>query len=106
MLCLLSQLVCLFFTVIFKPTTRKVIAQLNSKSKQPSNFSVVKLSCSSHSIRRRALDLVVGMVNRKNLPEIVKKLVEQVDLSENMAFKEVRNCYIISCQSSLYFLPL
>ena len=37
------------------------------------------------------------MVSRKNLPDIVKKLVEHVDMSENLAFKEVKSLMDFGC---------
>lgn len=35
------------------------------------------------SIRLRALDLISGMVSKKNLVEIVKKLINHMDTSES-----------------------
>ena len=39
------------------------------------------------SIRLRSLDLIYGMVNRKNLVEIIKKLMLHVDSAEGSGRK-------------------
>ncbi|XP_065844476.1 AP-3 complex subunit delta-1-like [Oscarella lobularis] len=40
------------------------------------------------SIRLRSLDLIYGMVNRKNLVEIIKKLMLHVDSAEGSAYRD------------------
>ena len=40
------------------------------------------------SIRLRSLDLIYGMVNRKNLVEIIKKLMLHVDSAEGSGRKK------------------
>ena len=48
------------------------------------------------SIRLRALDLIVGMVTKKNLVEIVKRLVTHIEESESTC-----KCHTTQCHLSL-----
>ena len=41
------------------------------------------LGSHDESIRLRALDLIIGMVNKKNLVDIIRQLVSHVDESES-----------------------
>ena len=40
------------------------------------------------SIRLRALDLLAGMVTKKNLPEIVRKLLSHVETSDGITYRD------------------
>ena len=42
------------------------------------------LESHDESIRLRALDLIVGMINKKNLMEIVRRLLAHVEESESV----------------------
>eukprot|EP00118_Oscarella_pearsei_P003393 m.14139 g.14139 ORF g.14139 m.14139 type:complete len:1230 (+) comp25546_c0_seq1:46-3735(+) len=54
------------------------------------------------SIRLRSLDLIYGMVNRKNLVEIIKKLMVHVDTAEGSAYRDelVAKIMDICCQNN------
>ena len=52
----------------------------------PTHYRDLILECledRDDSIRLRALDLISGMVSKKNLVEIVKKLINHMDTSES-----------------------
>ena len=42
------------------------------------------LGSHDESIRLRALDLIVGMINKRNLMEIVKRLIAHIEESESV----------------------
>ena len=44
------------------------------------------------SIRVRALELIMGMANKKNIVEIVKKLMSHIDITESTC--EITLCYL------------
>ncbi len=51
----------------------------------------IVLSClddKDESIRIRALDLIYGMVSKKNIMEIVKKLMEHVEAAEGSNYRD------------------
>ena len=52
------------------------------------------LGSHDESIRLRALDLIIGMVNKKNLVDIIRQLVAHVDESES-------TCGLESCGGHL-----
>ena len=55
------------------------------------------------SIRLRALDLIAGMVSKKNLVEITKKLVSHMDDSESTSYRdEVLSKIILICSQNSY----
>ena len=55
------------------------------------------------SIRLRALDLLYGMVSKKNIMEIVKKLMEHVDAAEGSFYRDELLSRIISiCSHNNY----
>ena len=55
------------------------------------------------SIRLRALDLISGMVNKKNLMEIVKKLMLHMDQSESTSEKYIHtHSYTIHSRSGKF----
>ena len=45
------------------------------------------------SIRVRALELIMGMANKKNIVEIVKKLMSHIDITESTC--EITLCYLV-----------
>ena len=49
------------------------------------------------AILQRALELVTGMVTRRNLPEIVQRLLDHVDGSEGVYRDELINKIIFIC---------
>ncbi|XP_046843480.1 AP-3 complex subunit delta-1-like isoform X1 [Xenia sp. Carnegie-2017] len=54
-------------------------------------------------IRRRALDLIVGMVNKKNLMDIVKKLTHQAEKCDSSGYRdELISKIIMVCSQSDY----
>jgi len=55
------------------------------------------------SIRYRALDLIAGMLSKKNLVDIVKKLMEHMDKAEGTAYRDELLSKIIQvCSQSNY----
>ena len=55
------------------------------------------------SIRLRALDLIAGMVSKKNLMEITKKLMTHMDDSESSSYRdEVLSKIILICSQNNY----
>lgn len=55
------------------------------------------------SIRLRALDLLYGMVSRKNLMEIVKKLMVHMDKAEGTSYRDQLLSKIIQiCSQNSY----
>ena len=55
------------------------------------------------SIRLRALDLIAGMVSKKNLVEITKKLVSHMEDSESTSYRdEVLSKIILICSQNNY----
>ena len=55
------------------------------------------------SIRLRALDLIAGMVSKKNLVEITKKLISHMDDSESASYRdEVLSKIILICSQNNY----
>eukprot|EP01117_Protostelium_nocturnum_P002810 TRINITY_DN13730_c0_g1_i1.p1 TRINITY_DN13730_c0_g1~~TRINITY_DN13730_c0_g1_i1.p1 ORF type:complete len:1096 (-),score=278.81 TRINITY_DN13730_c0_g1_i1:141-3428(-) len=55
------------------------------------------------TIRLRALDLLEGMVNKRNLPEVIGKLLEQIEKAEVRAYKDAMVEKIISiCSKNSY----
>lgn len=55
------------------------------------------------SIRRRALDLIAGMVTKKNLMEITRKLMSHMDDSESASYRdEVLSKIILICSQNNY----
>ncbi|XP_062504625.1 AP-3 complex subunit delta-1-like isoform X2 [Corticium candelabrum] len=55
------------------------------------------------SIRLRCLDLIYGMVSRKNLTEIIKKLMVHVDHAEGAAYRDELVCKITEiCSQNNY----
>ena len=55
------------------------------------------------SIRYRALDLIVGMISRKTLVEIVKKLMQHIEKAEGTAYRDELVAKIIQiCSQSNY----
>ncbi|XP_074643854.1 AP-3 complex subunit delta-1-like isoform X2 [Tubulanus polymorphus] len=58
------------------------------------------------SIRLRALDLLYGMVSKKNLMEIVKKLMVHMDKAEGSVYRDELLCKIIEicCQSNYQYI--
>ena len=55
------------------------------------------------SIRLRALDLIAGMVSKKNLMEITKKLISHMDDSESASCRdEVLSKIILICSQNNY----
>ena len=55
------------------------------------------------SIRRRALDLIAGMVTKKNLMEITRKLMSHMDNSESASYRdEVLSKIILVCSQNNY----
>ena len=64
------------------------ILKTNPKSVQGHKDLVLQcLDDSDESIRLRALDLLYGMVNKKNLMEIVKKLMVHMDKAEGTTYR-------------------
>ena len=49
----------------------------------PRDLVMECLGSHDESIRLRALDLIIGMVNKKNLVDIIRQLVAHVDESES-----------------------
>uniref|UniRef100_A0A7E4V9H3 AP-3 complex subunit delta n=1 Tax=Panagrellus redivivus TaxID=6233 RepID=A0A7E4V9H3_PANRE len=65
------------------------ILQTHPKAVQAHKDIVLRcLDDKDESIRLRALDLLYGMVSRKNIMEIVKKLMEHVDLAEGSFYRD------------------
>ena len=61
------------------------------------------LDDSDESIRLRALDLLYGMVSKKNLTEIVKKLMAHMDKAEGTAYRdELMEKIILICSQNDY----
>lgn len=55
------------------------------------------------SIRMRALDLLEGMVNKKNLFDIIRKLVDHIQKTDNANFKDALIEKIVSiCSKNSY----
>ena len=55
------------------------------------------------SIRLRALDLLYGMVTKKNLMEIVKKLMVHMDKAEGSHYRdELLSKIVVICSQSNY----
>ena len=55
------------------------------------------------SIRYRALDLIVGMISKKTLMDIVKKLMHHMDKAEGSAYRDELLLKIIQiCSQSNY----
>ena len=54
------------------------------------------------SIRLRALDLISGMVSKKNLMDIVKKLILHMDLSESASTSAVVCLFTVSAQGPFH----
>ena len=66
------------------------ILKTNPKSVQGHKDLVLQcLDDSDESIRLRALDLLYGMVSKKNLMEIVKKLMAHMDKAEGTTYRYV-----------------
>ena len=64
------------------------ILKTNPKSVQGHKDLVLQcLDDSDESIRLRALDLLYGMVSKKNLMEIVKKLMAHMDKAEGTTYR-------------------
>lgn len=56
---------------------------------QPLREKIIScLDDKDESIRRRALDLIISMVSRKNLPDVVHKLTEHLIGSDSLPFRE------------------
>ena len=65
------------------------ILKTNPKSVQGHKDLIMQcLDDSDDSIRLRALDLLYGMVSRKNLMEIVKKLMTHMDKAEGTTYRD------------------
>ena len=73
------------------------ILKTNPKSVQGHKDLVLQcLDDSDESIRLRALDLLYGMVSKKNLMEIVKKLMMHMDKAEGTTYRCVSTDILIS----------
>lgn len=73
------------------------ILQTHPKAVQAHKDIVLRcLDDKDESIRLRALDLLYGMVSRKNIMEIVKKLMEHVDAAEGSYYRDELLSRIIS----------
>ncbi|CAB4009769.1 AP-3 complex subunit delta-1, partial [Paramuricea clavata] len=57
-------------------------------------------------IRRRALDLIVGMVTKKNLTDIVKKLIHQTEKCDSSGYRDelISKIIMICCQSDYQYI--
>ena len=65
------------------------ILKTNPKSVQGHKDLIMQcLDDTDESIRLRALDLLYGMVSRKNLMEIVKKLMTHMDKAEGTTYRD------------------
>ncbi|KAI6223058.1 AP-3 complex subunit delta [Aphelenchoides fujianensis] len=73
------------------------ILQTHPKAVQAHKDIVLRcLDDKDESIRLRALDLLYGMVSKKNIMEIVKKLMEHVDAAEGSFYRDELLSRIIS----------
>ena len=55
------------------------------------------------SIRFRALDLIAGMISKKTLVDIVKKLMQHMEKAEGTSYRdELLNKVILICSQSNY----
>ena len=55
------------------------------------------------SIRFRALDLIAGMISKKSLVDIVKKLMQHMEKAEGTGYRdELLNKIILICSQSNY----
>lgn len=73
------------------------ILQTHPKAVQAHKDIVLRcLDDKDESIRLRALDLLYGMVSRKNIMEIVKKLMDHVDAAEGSYYRDELLSRIIS----------
>jgi AP-3 complex subunit delta-1 len=65
------------------------ILQTHPKAVQAHKDIVLRcLDDKDESIRLRALDLLYGMVSKKNIMEIVRKLMEHIDQSEGSFYRD------------------
>lgn len=80
------------------------ILKTNPKSVQGHKDLVMQcLDDSDESIRLRALDLLYGMVSKKNLMEIVKKLMMHMDKAEGTTYRdELMDKIILICSQNDY----
>uniref|UniRef100_A0A915E3E6 AP-3 complex subunit delta n=1 Tax=Ditylenchus dipsaci TaxID=166011 RepID=A0A915E3E6_9BILA len=80
------------------------ILQTHPKAVQAHKDIVLRcLDDKDESIRLRALDLLYGMVSKKNIMEIVKKLMEHVDAAEGSFYRDELLSRIISiCSHNNY----
>lgn len=63
------------------------ILTVNAKAVQVHKDIVLQcLDDKDESIRLRALDLIVGMVSKKNIMDIIKKLMEQIDKADSQTY--------------------
>jgi AP-3 complex subunit delta-1 len=78
------------------------ILKTNPKSVQGHKDLIMQcLDDSDDSIRLRALDLLYGMVSRKNLMEIVKKLMAHMDKAEGTKYRDELMVKIVQiCQQN------
>ena len=69
----------------------------------PRDLVVECLDDRDDSIRLRALDLIAGMVSKKNLMEITKKLISHMDDSESASYRdEVLSKIVLICSQNNY----
>ena len=72
---------------------------LNTHPKSVQGHKDLVMQClddSDESIRLRALDLLCGMVSKKNLLEIVKKLMVHMDKAEGTTYRYVQLTHTVN----------
>ena len=72
---------------------------LNTHPKSVQGHKDLVMQClddSDESIRLRALDLLCGMVSKKNLLEIVKKLMVHMDKAEGTTYRYFQ--FVVRCE--------
>ena len=77
---------------------------LNTHPKSVQGHKDLVMQClddSDESIRLRALDLLCGMVSKKNLLEIVKKLMVHMDKAEGTTYRYIECQVIAQCELKL-----
>ena len=78
---------------------------LNTHPKSVQGHKDLVMQClddSDESIRLRALDLLCGMVSKKNLLEIVKKLMVHMDKAEGTTYRYFQ--LVVRCGLNLRYL--
>ncbi|MDP2439236.1 MAG: adaptin domain-containing protein, partial [archaeon] len=81
------------------------IMQVHPKAVNEHRDTVIRcLDDPDTTIRSRALDLVSGMVSRRNIMDIIQKLVEKIDVTDDPVYKDdlVEKCIEICSQNNTY----